>query len=639
MTQRPEPGGAGGARDVDDDRRLQILLEDYVQAREDDRSYAAIQAGALGLALTLLGVLTALVSTTCQFAVSDDCRQAPDWVLALTPLAPLAPIAFLMLGGTIATMRSFYTRALEEEIDLYSGGNLAVLSAVTPMSFARLATTVSSMRRGSRTYRLIALSILLVTLLAFGGLAVFIGYLLPSYRVAMGVGYGAAAVLLVVEVLKASVGGRRYFCDRLREVHTSSLAGMTDRAAERQEERSLTSYLILPRPEDTVKWSILLIAYGVGVWAAGSGGRWAADPWSTGLQLLGVFVLVEYLFYMGRYQVNDARGLADDLESPARSARRRLPHGPDKRTAVRNVAISGLVTVVRAVLALALAVLLDQTRLLLVLLAVLVVYSVGYEALRHHAREAADPAGAQKQSPSEPPMSRRLTVLVRLTWLAVGAGYAGRALAGLWVAGVRDTGILVLATAFFWGLGIVFVLMTWALEATSYCFNDTTAEGKGQPSCSVASHRLLRKPHLLALLDPIGRREGWEVQRVVAAPPEDGANCSDQRVLLRAPLDTPWNLAALATLPPAAGLGGLLLRTGHDWALLFTVLPTAGLVAIWAGFRGSSYQDLKHPLQAMRAKASPVLRPVKAGLMVLFAGRRTLKELDPEQAAPGPSRP
>src|SRR4051812_41147261 len=85
--------------------------------------------------------------------------------------------------------------------------------------------------------------------------------------------------------------------------------------------RSLVSYLIMPRPNDLVKGTLIPVTYLLGVVAAGGV---AVES----LTRAGVTVAaVELLIYPARYQWNDARGFVADQRQPDSSARGRLP-GP-----------------------------------------------------------------------------------------------------------------------------------------------------------------------------------------------------------------------------------------------------------------------------------------------------------------------
>src|SRR3954454_25121570 len=78
----------------------------------------------------------------------------------------------------------------------------------------------------------------------------------------------------------------------------------TPAATRRTGQRSLASYLLLPRPKDTVKWWILPLGFGLGSLAA---------PALTSAQVvraLVVWALLELLIYQARYQWNDVRGFA-----------------------------------------------------------------------------------------------------------------------------------------------------------------------------------------------------------------------------------------------------------------------------------------------------------------------------------------
>src|SRR3712207_2098367 len=104
--------------------RLDVLLLDYEMAREDERALLSAQVTLLAAAITLLSILAAVVTQTCQFqpkTPSSTCTEVPDAVVALAPVGPVALLAYVAMLGTVATIRSYYLRIVEAELRIHAG--------------------------------------------------------------------------------------------------------------------------------------------------------------------------------------------------------------------------------------------------------------------------------------------------------------------------------------------------------------------------------------------------------------------------------------------------------------------------------------------------------------------------------------
>ena len=293
-------------------------------------------------------------------------------------------------------------------------------------------------------------------------------------------------------------------------------------------ERSLRSYLLLPRPGDLVKAWIFPAGFLLGVLAAGG---------ASGEEVLRAAVAwgaLELLIYQARYQWNDIRGFAADQRHPERAARGRLP-GPISRGR-EHIRASALVAIGRLglVALLAAALPLDLAGALLAL--ALAVFGVAalYEALRARC------TGGSEEVP--PPLTKGILAI----WGVVGAGYAIRGLAGLGAAVSFDSVWLPLAAALtLWAFGIAFVTGRWALEALAFGRQDERGEIAWQVEPGQA------REHSLALvrwLPPVNQGEGRG---------RDGS-LGRWRALRSAPLSAPWNLAAVLAGSAAAATGCLL---------------------------------------------------------------------------------
>lgn len=521
---------ADGARFPREDstQRLEILLADYQTCREDDRVQLATVAAIIGVLVTVIGLMAAAVTQTCEFSHSKTCIAAPDYVLAGSPMIPIALLCYAIYFSVAGTIRTYYMRGLENEIRNYVSAPIASLGDLMPASYLGIALEATSLRRGRFAYRLITNLILVVIFLVFGGYTAYVGFHVEAlYQIFMGVVYSSIAILLVWQVAQVSIGGRAYFVDAGRGFlnNRSWRTLPTVRAGEDSgaaRERSLLAYLIFPRPEDWTKW---LIAPGVFLAVA-----WSLSDLSRWLVFTELWLILEYLIYEARYQWNDARGIDEDPLHGERKARGRLPVGPAGRTG-RNILISLAVATARLALALVIGEALGLLRPVLVLMALVLSIAIVYEMLR-----------------SLPPPSdlTRPTPAVVAIWCIVGLGYGVRAGLGLIAGGLSATNELTwIGISCFVLFGIMFVLLTWVLEAASSCYY------KKSDGIWLAKAKAVLKPHLIALLRyvPIDLKgQGHDAY----STEEDG---SDLPVLIeRGRMLTPWNLALWAS----AGLGGAL---------------------------------------------------------------------------------
>ncbi len=309
----------------------------------------------------------------------------------------------------------------------------------------------------------------------------------------------------------------------------------------RQTGRGLTAYLLLPRPD---AWAKALIAPACFVLAASSTGRF----WNWA-HFVVLWLALELLIYPARYQWNDIRGIDADQSHPERGARSRLPVGATAQDRRRSIRLSRLTAASRVLAALLAGALAGMTGQVLVLAAAVFIIAGSYEWLR------ASRSGLWK----------RVTVIA--VWFVVGLGYLVRGGVGLSTAGLPWAGPAMAAgLACVASFGIMFVLMTWVLEATSYC----SADGEGGWH---AGPELAAKPHLEALLRCLGLPlQGGR------RPVGPGRYCGGDRVLRGGGrLTAPWNLALLAAAASGAVFGTALARPHAAGAVAYLVVAGAGL--------------------------------------------------------------
>ncbi|MEV4413882.1 hypothetical protein [Catellatospora sp. NPDC049609] len=597
----------GTTENVADQARLAVLISDYEMAREDERTHIATMAAMIGVAVGLATALVAVVSQACPLvdlplgeAEPTDCVNVKPLLLAAAPLPTLAALAFMQMIGITATLRSYYMRAIETELQRHAPGRLQELPGIPPASYIGIMSDLVSLRRGRLGYRLLSLLLYICVVLVYGGLALYVALLVPwPYRVGMIFFYGLFAVLFSVEVFATTVAGKSMFLKMVEKYADHPDRRLIPR--QRRESRTgrrLWSYLLVPRPQDWIKWIIVPVVFGL-LLAAG-----VAQPDRPPLltAVLLWFVL-EWLVYPARYQWNDIVGLADDVAHPAAAGRLRLP-GRTKQELRRSVAWSWSVLLVRVALAFGLGAWLGQTVAVAWFTAAVFGIALLYEFLRGR------PAAARAEV---------TTPVVVALWVMIGLGYVLRVAVACRLLGfaLDDVRVWLVAVPF-GAFGIMFVTMTWALEATSFC-------RPAGPELQYAP-LLRQKPHIAALLPYLGRP--------VAEGRHDAAHATcgvDKMLEDRGRLVTPWNLAAVAALLPAGPLS-LLMATGGTalpltdprlgWTCLILSAGAAGLLLARRTARRSPVDGATKPAfvpaTAWRAVVVAVVAILLAGAMYRF---------------------
>jgi hypothetical protein len=338
----------------------------------------------------------------------------------------------------------------------------------------------------------------------------------------------------------------------------------------------LAAYLLVPRRD---AWGKALMAPACFVAAACSTGHFGG--WA---RFTVLWLVLELLIYQARYQWNDIVGVDSDLRHPEAGARSRLPVGSTPQARRRSIGLSWLTAAARILAALLIGWLTGLTGQVLVLAAAVFAIAGSYELLR---------ASRYRHWTS---------VRVVAVWLAVGLGYLVRGGLGLSLGGLAAGSAAMVATLVCLGaFGIMFVLLTWALEATSYCTADDDGRWHARPE-------LAAKPHLAALLRHVG-----EPLDGAGLPPGASRYCGGDRVLRGGSrLSAPWNLALLAASASGGVSGAALARphaAGGAAAVAWIVAAVAGL----AGGIVLAWRRSSRGRWAVAAGWFPVL--VAAGLL------------------------
>lgn len=542
--------------------RLDLLVVDYQAAREDERNFMSTQAQLLGFCVALLGLLaTVLFSKDVQ-------ARLPDAVLAAAPLAPLAVIAYTQTTGTRATLRSFYLRACERELrrlvyDLTNTEESTRFSTSSTeklpiLSYTELEVTQNSLSSAtSSRYQVITNMITFAIVGIFGGTTLYIALQVDSGWAFLMLGvYGGAALIVGAEMYHATQKGRELFKESQEALDARLAESLEPRArkAKTAGDRSLFSYLILPRPDDLIKSLFFPLAFVVGAIQA-------PLAWEVILPAAIIWFALEYLIYQARYQLNDIRGLGEDQTHALRVQRARLPIGSSAR---RAVTASILAAAMRLYLVFVLSFVPGVTGWVLGALT-LAVFGVGlfYEMLRSGSTQN---AGSGVRS--------------HLIYAVVGFGYAIRGLSGYWMA-VRTGEPVELKSYVVLGVflslyGSTFVIITWVLDACSYC-----VEFETRPAVK-ALNSLRLKPHLLHLLT---RSLGYSVSWAPDGGPKGKASTPGARapaLVRRGPVLVVWNLytvsAAIVAGLWAAQIAEDGISSSESWHM-----PVAGFTAACVG--------------------------------------------------------
>lgn len=480
---------------ADDRERLDLLLRDYESAANDERYFLSSNAAVMGVGITVLSVIAALLTQVCSpkhplidwlkvGSTKTDCSSISPYVMAFVPTLPVLVLAVLLVQGTLATMRSRYLRSVASEIRTLVH---VPDDAVTPFGLVHILQPLSSGRSLSVRHR--ALSHL--QWLPAASIAIGVGVLAvnlidnPSVRLAAGGLYGLMAVILIGGIRSGYIRSLRMW-QRLVKRLPNELN--RTRAGFPAADRLLYRYILLPRPLEVLsKAPIHALAFVLASVLSDGHVRFRRIAFFT--------LILEFVLYQARYAINDLRDVENDKHHPSSRARGRLN---PSTAAVR----SGLIALCWRVLALPVSWIAlkdgDLRGALIVAAAVVAASTVAYESVREHSREVGA-AGL----PTD-----------RLTWVTlglVGIGYGLRLGTGLHLGGV-GTIPTIAGTSFGYWLGILFVGMTWTLEG--YSFETFEAAKASKPHVAYLTAAVVRPPWLESPLDRLKERTLRPVQPI-----------------------------------------------------------------------------------------------------------------------------
>lgn len=283
--------------------------------------------------------------------------------------------------------------------------------------------------------------------------------------------------------------------------------------------------LLAPRPlEFVVKTPLVVGAFIVSGWSPlfSSTRSWP--------ELVVAVLVFELGFYQGRYLINDTIERELDQSHPAAQGRGRL-------VGLHRISSKWLVAVGATRITLATAVAVAWVRADALTAAIVVAAGVAliYERLRGQIRRQPDPSA----QPNRP------VIIHWQVYATVGLGYAIRVALGVALAGQDDAEVLLGSAGFGWAFGVMFVTMTWALEASTLLGDHVPAE--------VAS----RKSHVAALALYARRDLRYDASTPVLQP--------------AAALSAPWVCSTILAAAAAGWLG---------WALVGPSSSAGSLLAV-----------------------------------------------------------
>jgi hypothetical protein len=596
---RLQPGSDEAVEESrDPNSYLQVLLNDYTLLREDLQSVEQVTATLMSIAVALIGALGAFLLRVCDASGGGGCNPQPElWppVYALLPLPPLAILGYVGTVGNVNTIRVYYLRLIERAISRESGDRTELLAGARALvsgsvgrrvpvpSFTHLQLELTSLRRGSFRARFLFLAIYIaVGVLFIGAIAFSLWLVEPTLEPPSGPApsevwqwlqadwrwlqvlaasfYSVAIAVLIRTLWVGSLGGRRFWLRMVQGLDAEWRRPLTAKEWPRREGRTITSYLVLPRPGDFVaKAPILPAAAAIAGWLSGTlGVDWV-------LSVLVFTFIFETLLYQARYILNDLRGLATDAAYSDFKRSTRFPYPP--RPSDVRAAMAGIVG--RVLLAWLLAGWLPPPYgwLARATVAIMVAHTILYEsakawtARRHDNPLALTPA--------------RASVLV-----LVGAGYALRVCLGLILGqvGMLDLELIALAAIAFTALGSMFVTMVWAIDGLTQVPGTELADLPATRTTSA----MRETPHILPLLsqaDILCKLEG----EAVSPRPEPAAGHIALDPFWRHRVLEPissltvwWNAAFLVACCVSASLGAVLIGDRSSRTALLT--GAAGLV-------------------------------------------------------------
>lgn len=484
--------------------RLQLLIDEYKSARDDERAESAllltilgtVLASALAAALfftqskdSALQVLVTLPTQSSSEAaqVTASIPQpsgetqplfgATFWISILAPIVLLLPVAYAAtLGGTRA-IRSFYIRALEREIRSELDSAIPTTARGKPtvdicsypglrlftLKELELASTDTGRVNGGSTLLVFTATCFIATFMFLGTQAYYrllkVNDLLAAFAAIL---YGAVALIVAHKTVQNSLRGRDYFKETVELTERSADSSLLPKSSFKSNSPDAMhvkgssapdSLNLFTKPDDLVK----TLHNAIGAFTA-----YSLISFHTSnrvhdghlLMLILMILAFEMLVYQTRYLVNDVLGRNEEGVLKSRGQRGKMTGSPEHvLAAVRSLMLRGALILVSVVLALFSGVGLTFT----IGIALLALLTGVYEAVRR----------AEAKTAHNP---RVQGVLARLVFILVSLGIPLRFVFGFAVYSELYFGSLREALQWMAGGGWAFApLVLWY-----FCFSLTT---------------------------------------------------------------------------------------------------------------------------------------------------------------------
>lgn len=441
------------------DSRLDLLLRELAEARDDDRYMHVQFVTLITAAIALIGILGAFFYKTCAegyCSPSSALTPVPIWIYVAAPVLPQALIAYGVLLSALQLLRSYYMRRIERAIHQLTGRQPSPDFPLPSWAHVHLEVTSRAHGRGWASFNW-AVVFGTLYLAAIGCLFVAVTRIpVVRYRVLSVILDGGLLLIPLLSVaVYASVGAGLW---------THALDGLQKRLERTDlgfppehppQERKLLSYLLLPRnQEELLKALFIPVCFVIArVLAPGLPHRGSQMM----LDFVGFFLIFEFLIYQARYLWNDLRDREEDNRPDI--SRRRFPsswlEGEFKTRALHGAVASFVLRWGLAVLVVGCILPYDHLKWALHLAFLAAIFAIAflYEAARTRCRRALREGG------------NATAWALGLNGI-VGLGYGLRGLVGFWLAGVGDKWSLALVTIAASLLGATFIGLTWALESS-----------------------------------------------------------------------------------------------------------------------------------------------------------------------------
>ena len=349
--------------------RLELLLRDYEQSREDERQGSAAFSNLLA---------AALASAFAALVILYQQPESPNlgiafWISVLSPVAILLPTVYAGLLGAISTARSYYLRVLEREISnemkRICGENSLELVYSSELTFSAFSSVTFATVRASPAHGK-GLSSWFLTFVAIVFTAANVMMLNIAYNAMLTVSpwwanvyfiaYISIIAMLAKLVYDIGLNGRAYFVATASEVQKKLEVGFEKPLSGYEEFREKLHMAndnhvppkdtlgLFPKPDDLVKIIHEIVGAILACICFSVGGEAALSPRRV-LALIAFLIYFEAFVYQTRYIVNDILGAAEEVLLRSSDRRGRITERADVFSASRHLIWRMLVIVIAGV--------------------------------------------------------------------------------------------------------------------------------------------------------------------------------------------------------------------------------------------------------------------------------------------------